>query len=94
MKKDEIKKYLSQFPNVIIMTREASKLKEAGESEIMVNRCIAELRKEALQNSEKMVKLTPTAIEETQINPIGFLSVQLAGLNRPIVEFNENTAIL
>ncbi len=94
MKKDEIKKYLSQFPNIIEMTREASKLKQSGESEIMVNRCVQELRKEALLNSEKLVKLSTTPIEDTEVSEVGFIPFSVEVLKSPVVVFDGKNILI
>lgn len=80
MKKDEIKKHLSQFKNVVEMVREANKLKESGESEIMVNRSVAELRKEMLAGSSNITRIERASIKDTVMEEAGFIPVQVDDL--------------
>ena len=94
MKKEEIKKHLSTFSNLLEMMHEASALKAKGESEIMVNRCVAELRKEALNHAESTVKLTKSQFKETEIQPVTYLNMEVKNLAAPKVYYQNDVITL
>lgn len=88
MLKADIKKELSQYKNVLDLIREANALKKKGESEIMVNRVVAELRKEMLVSHDSINLLKRRHIHETPIEPIGAIPVQVDNLATPLVVFD------
>ena len=94
MKKDDIKKYLSGFNNVMDIVQEANKLKAAGENEIMVNRCVAELRKERLNASATVNPLERIAVANTFMEPVSFIPVQVSNLSSPILVFDGENILM
>lgn len=94
MKKEEIKKHLAAYSNILEMMHEANNLKAKGESEIMVNRCVAELRKEALNHAESAVKLTKSQFEETEIQPVTYLNMEVKNLASPKVYYQNGVITL
>ncbi len=94
MKKDEIKKHLSKYKNVIEMIREANILKEHGESEIMVNRCVAELRKEMLSGSSNIKRLRRESIADTEMSEVGFIPLQIDDLSLPVIVTDGNSVLM
>lgn len=94
MKKDEIKKHLSKYKNVIEMIREANILKGQGESEIMVNRCVAELRKEMLAGSSNIKRLARVAIKDTEMSEVGFIPLQIDDLSAPVIVTDGDSVLM
>lgn len=94
MKKDEIKKHLSTYKNVMEMIREANNLKAQGESEIMVNRCVAELRKDMLNAATSIKRLQRVSLAETSMEPVGFIPVQVDMLSTPTVVFDGTNVLM
>ena len=94
MKKEEIKQHLAVYKNVTEMINEAVRLKESGESEIMVNRCVAELRKELLTKSNSLVKLNKVSLKETELQPVAFMQIEVASLATPKVSYENGVITL
>lgn len=94
MKKDEIKKYLSTYKNVIEMINAANKLKRDGESEIMVNRCVAELRKEMLNATAAINRIPRRNIADTKIEPFGLIPVQIDNLSSPVIVWDGENVLM
>lgn len=94
MKKDEIKKHLSTYKNVMEMIREANNLKAKGESEIMVNRCVAELRKDMLNAATSIKRLQRVSLMQTSLVPVGYIPVQVDMLSTPVVIFDGTNVLM
>lgn len=94
MKKDEIKKQLSKHKNVLELVRAANELKQSGESEIMVNRCVAELRKEMLANSSEIKRLTRIAIADTPMDEFGVIPFQVDNIHSPCVVYDGENVLM
>lgn len=91
MKKAELKEVLAQCSNVIELVRKANDLKAAGESEIMVNRCVTELRKDIFQKAVQVKRLKRVAIVDTSIQQYGIIKAQIDSLATPrVVTDGEN----
>lgn len=91
MKKAELKEVLAQCSNVIELVRKANDLKAAGESEIMVNRCVTELRKDIFQKTVQVKRLKRVAIVDTSIQQYGIIKAQIDSLTTPrVVTDGEN----
>lgn len=91
MKKAELKEVLAQCSNVIELVRKANDLKAAGESEIMVNRCVTELRKDIFQKAVQVKRLKRVAIVDTSIQQYGIIKAQIDSLTTPrVVTDGEN----
>lgn len=94
MKKDEIKKALSQHKNVLEMMRAANIMKQNGESVTMVNRCVTELRKEMLNARESINEISRRRISETPLEVIGVIPFQVSNLAAPVVVYDGENIIL
>lgn len=94
MKKDEIKAELRKHKNVLEMIRAASIMKQNGESEIMVNRCVNELRKEMLNAQESINVIPKRRISETPLETIAMIPFQVANLGAPVVTYDGENIVL
>lgn len=94
MLKAEIKAELSQYKNVLELVRAANVLKEQGESEIMVNRCVAELRKEMLNSHDAIKKLQRRHIHETKLDTFGIIPIDASNLAAPVVVYDGTNMLI
>lgn len=94
MTKDQIKSHLYSYNNLVELIREASNLKSNGENETYVNKAVAELRKEMLTATRAINVLHRTNVPEITEQTYGFIMSELKHLNRPVIEWDGETAIL
>lgn len=94
MLKAEIKQNLSQYKNVLELIRAANVLKTNGESEIMVNRVVSELRKEMLTAHAQVNMLRRRHIEETPMDVVGIIPLQVDNLAMPLIVYDGQNVLM
>lgn len=94
MLKAEIKRTLSQYKNVLELINHANELKRAGESEIMVNRVVAELRKEMLNATSDIKRLPRRAIHETPMDVVGLIPFDVDNLLAPMIVWDGTNVLI
>lgn len=88
MKKAELKQHLSQFKDVTRLVMEANKLKASGESEIMVNRCVSELRRDMLSAAASIKRIPRVQFNDTPMEVTAYIPVQVDNLSAPVVAYD------
>lgn len=91
MIKEQIKKELSQYDNILKLINRANELKRAGEKEDVVNNVVAECRRKLLNKSGKVRRIEFKEVKPIDTTPIGSLLVHIESLQEPIVKYDGST---
>lgn len=94
MKRDEIKAELAKCKNVVELIRTANELKKNGEKEATVNKLVTQFRKELMNKTSAIKRLTRTSIHVEPLNKVSTIGFQVQYLDKPIVVYDGSNVVI